>query len=239
MTTRTSDSCCRAGPVRVVVVDDESLVRSGLVMLLGHVPDIEVVAEGADGRDALALAARYAPDVVLMDLRMPGMGGIEATTLLVEQAPDCRVLVLSTLADDRSVGRALQAGAAGFILKDSAPQDLARSIRAVAQGLSVLSPRATDSLVARLPAAGAATDPADDALLLRLSVRERQVMALVGAGLTNAEIGARLDLGEGTVKWYVHQLLAKVRCGNRVQLGILAFRAGLVDRTPLPPDPVG
>ena len=230
--------------IRVLLVDDQQLVRAGLRMLCDSAPDIEVVGEAANGADAVRLTDRLAPDVVVMDLRMPGVDGITATRRLCAADPGRRVVVLTTFDDDDHLYPALAAGACGFLVKDAAPADLLDGIRRAAEGDSPFSPQVLRRLVRRAvtagtpppppadPAAGAAGaagagPPVTGAAVAGLTPRERDVLALVGAGLSNTEIGDRLHLGVTTVKTHVSSLMAKTGSPNRVRLAVLAVRAGL------------
>ncbi|TQM36300.1 LuxR family two component transcriptional regulator [Pseudonocardia cypriaca] len=217
-------------PVDVLIVDDDPLVRAGLTMMLGGTPDIRVVAEAGDGAEVLPLVARYAPDVVLMDIRMPGMDGLAATEALRagERAP--QVIVLTTFDADRHVLRALRAGAAGFLLKDTPPEEIVAAVRMVAQGRPVLSPEVTRRLIARV--ADSDHDRRRERAMARLALlndRERDVAVAVGQGRSNAEIGAVLHLALPTVKTHVSNILTKLDLNNRVQIALLAHDAGLVD----------
>ncbi len=216
------------GPVRVVVVDDDALVRAGLRLILGGDQGVEVVGEAADGLEGLDVVARTRPDVVLMDIRMPRLDGLDATRRLVARGDRTRVLVLTTFDTDDMVLAALREGAAGFLLKDTPPADLVESVRRVAAGQPILSPSVTAQLIA------AVTAPVDDSRagaarerLARLTEREREVAVAVGRGLTNAEIGAELYLGVATVKTHVGQVFAKLEVTNRVQVARCVHDAGL------------
>jgi DNA-binding NarL/FixJ family response regulator len=213
------------GP-RVLVADDHALVRSGIVGLL-EAADVEVVGEAGDGGAAVEAAARLRPDVVLMDIRMPGLDGIEATARVAAATDAPRVLVLTTFDLDEYVYRALQAGASGFLLKDAPPERLVDAVRTVARGESLLAPSLTRRLIERYLAApppGAPTrDPAAD-----LTPREREVWLLIARGMSNQEIGRRLFLSEATVKAHVTRLLAKLGLRDRVQAVVAAYESGLV-----------
>jgi DNA-binding NarL/FixJ family response regulator len=214
--------------IRVLVVDDDALVRSGLVMILGGAPDIEVVGQAANGREGLVSAREHRPDVVLMDIRMPVMNGIEATEHIGSWRRPPKVIVLTTFDADDLVARALGAGASGFLLKDTAPASIIEAIRRVADGDPMLSPSVTTRLIAQLTA-GAAPDRSRVARerLDRLTDREREVAMTVGAGLSNAEIAARLHLSVPTVKAHIGRLFAKLEVDNRVQIAICVHDAGL------------
>ena len=217
--------------IRVLVVDDQSLVRTGFRMILDAEPDIEVVGEAGDGLEALERFRQTRPDVVLMDVRMPRMDGVEATRHLAgpQVAEPARVLVLTTFDLDEHVYDALRAGASGFLLKDVPPEELAAAVRVVAAGEALLAPSITRRLIAdfaRRPAphADGATAPA----LATLTDREREVLVLMARGLSNAEIATSLHLGETTVKTHVGRVLMKLGLRDRVQAVVLAYETGLV-----------
>jgi DNA-binding NarL/FixJ family response regulator len=218
---------------RVLVVDDDPLVRSALTLMLGGQQDLEVVGEAGDGREGVALADRLEPDVVLMDIRMPHLNGLEATRELHSRPRPPRVIVLTTFdADDHVIG-ALGAGADGFLLKDTPPADIIDAIHKVADGEPMLSPSVTRTLLRRLRSDGAdalAADRAEAAerRLERLTERERDVALAVGRGLTNAEIARELYLSVPTVKAHVSRLFEKLHVTNRVQIAICVHDAGLV-----------
>lgn len=210
----------------VLLVDDQAVVRAGLRTMLGAEPDIDVVGEVGDGADVLAAVQALDPDVVLMDVRMPVVDGIEATSRLVASGARGRVCVLTTYALDDYVLGALEAGACGFLLKTDPPERIVVTVRAVGEGDFVLGSEATRLLVARMltfPRRG--PEPAGVA---QLTVREREVLGLVAEGLSNAEIAARLFVGEGTVKTHVARILLKLGVRDRVQVAVLAHRHGLV-----------
>jgi DNA-binding NarL/FixJ family response regulator len=210
---------------RVLVVDDQELVRAGFSLILQRA-GLAVVGEAADGVEALDVAARTEPDVVLMDVRMPRLDGIEATRRLLAARPEARVLALTTFDLDEYVYAAVQAGASGFLLKDVSPEDLVHAVRVVARGDAMLAPALTRRLLDRFTAQPlpGRLPPALDAL----SEREVSVLRLVARGLPNAEIGRQLFLSEATVKTYVSRLLTKLDCRDRVQLAVLAYETGLV-----------
>ncbi|MFF5701724.1 response regulator [Streptomyces sp. NPDC012794] len=214
--------------IRVVIADDEPLIRAGIRMILTSAPDIEVVAEGSNGREAVELALSHAPDVLLLDIQMPVMDGLTALGEVVRAAPAVRALVLTTFGEKENVLRALSQGGAGFLLKDSAPGELIGAVRAAAAGDAYLSPGATRHVVDQL-AAGPAAGRGEEARrrVAELSERERGVLALLGEGLSNADAGRRLHMSEATVKTYVSRILAKLACENRVQAALLARDAGL------------
>jgi DNA-binding NarL/FixJ family response regulator len=206
--------------IRLLLVDDQHLIRAGLRMLCDAEPDLEVVGEAADGREAVTLAARLTPDVVVMDLRMPGVDGITATSRILAARPVTRVLVLTTFGDDDHLYPALTAGACGFLLKDAPPAELLDGIRRAAAGDSPFSREVLGRLVRR--AVHAETDR--PVSVAGLTTREREVLDLVGEGLSNAEIGSRLNVGITTVKTHITALMTKTGCPNRVRLALLAHR---------------
>lgn len=214
--------------VRVLLVDDQPLLRTGFALVLGNEPDLEVVGEAADGEVALRQVEALRPDVVLMDIRMPRMDGIEATRALVARGPLPRVLVLTTFDHDEYVVEALRAGASGFLLKDVPADDLVEAVRVVHRGDAVVAPAVTRRLLDRfaplLPAAATVSAPDTG----RLTDRERDVLLLVARGWSNAEIAAELVVGETTVKTHVSNLLAKLGLRDRVQLVVHAYETGLV-----------
>ncbi|HEV3496396.1 MAG TPA: response regulator transcription factor [Actinomycetes bacterium] len=220
------------GTIGVLVVDDDPLVRAGLAMMLGGTPDIRVVAEAGDGTQVLPMADRHDPDVVLMDIRMPNMDGLAATEALRGRGDAPEVIILTTFDADEHVLRALRAGAAGFVLKDTPPTEIVDAVRRVAQGLPVLSPAVTRRLIARV--AGSNQDRrirARERLAL-LNDREREVAVAVGQGRSNAEISSVLYLSVPTVKTHVSSILTKLDLNNRVQIALLAHDAGLLDDPP-------
>jgi DNA-binding NarL/FixJ family response regulator len=214
--------------IRVLIVDDQSLVRTGFKMILDAEPDIEVVGEAGDGAAAAAMARTLRPDVVLMDVRMPGTDGITATGQVTAELSGTRILILTTFDLDDYVHAGLRAGASGFLLKDVPAPDLVAAIRTVAAGDSVLSPSTTRRLIERFvpllptPAAAAVTDA-----LSALTSREREVFALIAQGRSNREIADTLFLSEGTVKIHVSRLLGKLGLRDRVHAVILAYEAGI------------
>ncbi|GGP87396.1 MULTISPECIES: response regulator [Streptomyces] len=214
--------------IRVVIADDEPLIRAGIRMILTSAPDIEVVAEAANGREAVDLALSHAPAVMLLDIQMPVMDGLTALGELRRAAPEVRALILTTFGEKENVLRALGQGGAGFLLKDSAPGELIGAVRAAAAGDAYLSPGATRHVVDQL-ASGRAAVRGEEARrrVAELSERERGVLALLGEGLSNADAGRRLHMSEATVKTYVSRILAKLGCENRVQAALLARDAGL------------
>ena len=220
-------------PIRVLVCDDQALIRTGYVTIFSAQPDLEVVGEAADGRTAVASAARLRPDVVVMDIKMPGLDGIEATRQLAGPGtePPVKVLVVTTFNLDEYVYQALRAGASGFLLKDSSPADLVNGVRTVAAGESLLAPAVTRQLVGRFAARIRPTDPdapGPESPLATLTPREVEVLKLIAAGLSNAEIAGSLVISPETVKTYVSRILTKLDLRDRVQAVVLAYRTGLV-----------
>jgi DNA-binding NarL/FixJ family response regulator len=211
--------------IRVLLVDDDALVRGGLRMMLAGAPSISVVGEAGDGREVLASVDLHRPDVVLMDIRMPQVDGIAATRLLRGQPSPPAVIVLTTFDADELVLRALRAGAAGFLLKDTAPPEIVRAIELVHAGEGMLSPGVTGRLIALV--AGSGDDRSEEARsrLSRLSAREAEVAAAVGRGASNADIAAELHMSVATVKAHVSRLLAKLDVENRVQIALLVQEA--------------
>jgi DNA-binding NarL/FixJ family response regulator len=213
---------------RVLIVDDEALVRAGLKLILESADDLEVVAEAEDGADVVEAVQRHRPDVVLMDIRMPRLDGLAATTRLQSLPAAPKVVVLTTFDLDDYVFRALQAGASGFLLKDTPPRELVQAVRVVAAGEAMLSPTVTRRLIGHFAADGR-TDRQRTARerLAALTERELEVLAAVGRGLSNAEIGRELYMSEATVKAHVSRVLVKLDATNRVQVAIVAHDAGL------------
>ncbi|MDJ0392448.1 response regulator transcription factor [Rhodococcus sp. G-MC3] len=211
--------------IRLTIIDDQRLVRAGLRMLCESTPDLRVVGEGSNGVEAIRLAAELSPDVILMDLGMPGLGGVEATGQIVASYPRSKVLVLTTFDDDEHLYPALAAGAAGFLVKDTAPEDLLDAIRRTADGEFLFSPQLMRRIVDR--ALAAAPDDSTTAFApVSLTAREHDVLELVSEGLSNQEIGDRLHIGVTTVKSHVSNLMEKTGCDNRVRLAIFAQRTG-------------
>jgi DNA-binding NarL/FixJ family response regulator len=215
--------------IRVAVADDQALVRSGFVVLLKSAPDVEVVGEAANGKEIVDLVRAEQPDVVLMDIRMPEMDGLEATRVIVAGVPATRVLILTTFDLDEYVYGALRAGASGFLLKDTLPDDLLAAVRIVAEGEALLSPRVTKRLIEQfveqgVPEAATAPNPALDTL----TDRENEVLQAVARGLSNAEIADELFMSHATAKTHVSRLLTKLDARDRAQLVMFAYEHGVV-----------
>ncbi|GAA3835688.1 response regulator transcription factor [Streptomyces coacervatus] len=216
--------------IRLLLVDDDPLVRAGLSLMMGGADDIEIVGEAADGAEVEELVDRTRPDVVLMDIRMPSVDGLTATERLRERKDAPQVVVLTTFHADEQVLRALRAGAAGFVLKDTPPAEIVDAVRRVAVGDPVLSPTVTRQLMEH--AVGSGTDIRRTHARVRIDTlndREREVAVAVGRGLSNAEIAAALFMSVATVKTHVSRILAKLDLNNRVQIALLAYDAGLLD----------
>lgn len=222
------DNCAGSGAgsaIRVVLADDEELIRHGVRLILRHADGIEVVGEAANGAEAVSLAAEHRPDVVLLDIRMPVLDGLAAVEPLVALDPAPQVVMLTTFGDEENVTRALRAGATGFLLKDEGPQELIRAVQAAAAGDAVLSPGVTGTVIQRMLSGGGAAAP--DSRVAGLTDREREVLVMLGEGLSNPQIGARLGIGVGTVKTHVRSILEKTGCRGRVQAALLAHQTGL------------
>jgi DNA-binding NarL/FixJ family response regulator len=218
--------------IRVLLCDDQALVRSGFRLILEAREDIEVIGEAEDGVQALELTWRLLPDVVLMDVRMPRLDGVEATRRLVRTGAEARIVILTTFDLDEYVFEALRAGARGFLLKDVQPAQLVEAVRVVARGEALLAPAVTRRLLDRFAHAlpGAAEPP--PARLVELTDREREVLGLLAGGLSNAELAERLVVSETTIKTHVSSILRKLGLRDRVQAVVLAYQAGLVRTTP-------
>ena len=215
--------------LRVLVADDQPLMRAGLRTLLELESDLEVVGEAANGREAIAEVDRLRPDVVLMDVQMPGQNGVEATRTLRTQFRDVRVLILTTFDDERTVFEGLHAGASGYLLKDVSGEELAAAVRTVASGGAVIGPAVAGAVLDRVAGRSAARDRTSERGLLEpLNARELQVLAAVGDGLSNPEIARRLGLAEGTVKNYVSRILQKTGTEDRTQAALRARDLGLI-----------
>jgi len=219
-----------ADPIGVLVCEDQGLVRAGYVTIFATQPDLVVVGEAADGRTAVELARRLRPDVVVMDVRMPVLNGIEATRLLAgpDVAEPVKVLVVTTFNLDEYVFDALRAGASGFLLKDTPPAELIAGVRTVAAGESLLAPAVTRQLIGRFGSRLRAAAPSPDGPTAALTDREREVLKLIAAGLSNAEIAATMMISHETVKTYVSRILTKLGLRDRVQAVVFAHRIGLV-----------
>jgi len=212
--------------IRVLVADDQSMVRAGFRMLLAHEPDIDVVAEASNGLEAVQQAARFDPTVVLMDIRMPELDGLEATRRILAADDRARVLILTTFDLDEYVYEALSAGASGFVLKDDPPEQLIAAIRTVAAGDALLSPGVTKRVIRRF---ARRPRPAPPAGLGELTAREHEVLRLIALGRSNAEIAQELYISEGTVKTHVTHVLQKLDLRDRVQAVVLAYQTGIFD----------
>jgi DNA-binding NarL/FixJ family response regulator len=212
--------------IRVLVADDQSMVRAGFRMLLADEPDIDVVAEASNGFEAVQKAARFDPTVILMDIRMPELDGLEATRRVVQADQSARVLIVTTFDLDEYVYEALRAGASGFVLKDEPPERLIAAVRTVAAGEALLSPAVTKRVIKEFTRLPRAEPPAE---IEELTARELEIFGLIAEGLSNLEIGERLFIGETTVKTHVTHILQKLGLRDRVQAVVLAYRTGLVE----------
>ncbi|MES5819526.1 response regulator transcription factor [Streptomyces sp. RG80] len=217
-----------SSPIRVLIADDQQMVRQGFTVLLNTQPDIDVVGQAVDGLDAVAQVAELAPDVVLMDIRMPELGGIEATRRITEATPEIRVLVLTTFDLDEYVYEALRAGASGFLLKDASADQLAEAVRVVAAGDALLAPGITRRLITEFSRLGDRPRGRLKERVGDLTERETEVLALIAAGLSNAEIAERLVVAEQTVKTHVGRILVKLGLRDRTQAAVFAYESGLV-----------
>ncbi|MFD6097918.1 response regulator [Nocardiopsis flavescens] len=213
--------------IRVLIADDEAMIRAGVRAIVQSDPGIEVVAEAADGREAVDLALSHRPDVALVDIRMPRMDGLAAAAEMRRLVPATAVVVLTTFGEDAYISRALGEGAAGFLLKAGDPRELITGVHAVAEGGAYLSPQVARRVIDRFGGGRPAREAAARTRVEQLTQREREVLALVGTGLSNADIADRLFLVEGTVKSYVSTILNRLGLRNRVQAAILAYEAGL------------
>lgn len=214
--------------IRVLVADDEAMVRRGFRMIIQAEDDMQVVAEAADGEDAVSAALRFSPDVALLDVRMPRLDGIAATRKILAISGPPRVLILTTFSLDEYVYEALRAGASGFLLKNSAPEQLIEAVRVVARGEALLDPAVTRQVIERFTAIPPPASPAASRSLGALTPREREVLILLAGGLSNAEIAAELVLGTGTIKTHVASVLMKLSLRDRTQAVVLAYESGLV-----------
>ncbi|MEV5314521.1 MULTISPECIES: response regulator transcription factor [unclassified Streptomyces] len=217
-----------SGTIRVLIADDQQMVRQGFTVLLNTMPDIEVVGQAVDGLDAVAQVAELAPDVVLMDIRMPELGGIEATRRITAEAQAPRVLVLTTFDLDEYVYEALRAGASGFLLKDASAEQLAEAVRVVAAGDALLAPGITRRLIAEFSRLDGAPRAPLKERVADLTERETEVLALIARGLSNAEIARQLVVAEQTVKTHVGRILVKLGLRDRTQAAVFAYESGLV-----------
>ena len=218
--------------IRILLADDEAMVRAGVGAILANDADIEVVAEAADGREAIDAASRHRPDVILLDIRMPRLDGLGALDELRRVVPEASVVMLTTFFEDEYIATALGAGASGFLLKSGDPRELLAGVRAVADGAAYLSPKVAQRVIAQLgtgPSGRIARVSTAQERVAQLTDREREVLSMVGEGLSNAEIGRRLHLVEGTVKAYVSSVLGRLDARNRVQAAIIAYEAGIID----------
>lgn len=211
--------------IKVLVVDDQTLVRSGISQILDHAPDIEVVGDAADGSEAVEKALRLRPNVVLMDIRMSGMDGLEATGLITDELRDTKVIVLTTFEIDEYVFGAVRAGASGFLLKDIEPDSLRQAVRVVAAGEALLSPSVTRRLIAEF---AQTSGDLDNTPLEDLTPREREVLALVGRGKSNEEIAEELFISAATAKTHINRAMIKLGVHDRAQLVVTAFETGLI-----------
>lgn len=225
--------------IRVLIADDEPMIRAGVRAVLATAADIDVVAEAADGHDAVELVRRHRPAVAVLDIRMPGLNGIDAAAEIRTAVPGTGVIMLTTFGEDDYILQALGGGAAGFLIKSGEPEELLTGVRAVAGGAAYLSPRVAARVVVHLAATGAGTlagrrSAARDRVAA-LTAREREVLALLGAGLSNGQIARRLHVVEGTVKAHVSSLLARLGVDNRAAAAVVAHEAGII--APQPPQP--
>ena len=218
--------------IRVLVADDQSMVRAGFRMLLAGEEDIDVVAEASNGLEAVSKAARFDPTIVLMDIRMPELDGLEATRRILAADPAARILILTTFDLDEYIYEAMRAGASGFVLKDDPPEQLIAAIRTVAAGDALLSPTVTKRVIKHFASSPRPEPPKG---IDELTAREREILRLVADGLSNAEIGEQLYIGETTVKTHVTHILQKLNLRDRVQAVVLAYQTGLFETDALGP----
>lgn len=218
-------------PVRLILADDQPLIRAGLVMVIADIPDIEVIGEAGNGAEAVQLVRDLKPDVVVIDIRMPGMDGIEATRMITKDAGAPHVIVLTTFDDDDNVYSALRAGASGFLVKDMALDDIIAAVRVVANGDALIAPKVTRRLIAEFAARPQQTNAGPPDQIQGITGRELEVLTLIGRGMSNAEIATTLFISGATVKSYVTRLLAKLDARDRVHLVIIAYENGVVATT--------
>ncbi|MFG3111460.1 response regulator [Streptomyces tendae] len=225
--------------IRVLIADDEPMIRAGVRAVLATDPDIDVVAEAADGHDAVELVRRHRPAVAVLDIRMPGVNGIDAAAEIRATVPDTSVIMLTTFGEDDYILEALGGGAAGFLIKSGEPEELVAGVRAVAEGAAYLSPKVAARVVAHLAATGAGAlagrRSAARRRVAELTAREGEVLALLGGGLSNGQIARRLHVVEGTVKAHVSSILARLGVDNRAAAAVVAHEAGIVPPRPSPP----
>ncbi len=214
--------------IRLLLADDEAMIRAGIRAILASDPGLDVVAEAADGREAVDLAISHHPDVALLDIRMPRLDGLAAAAEIRRAAPGVAVVMLTTFGEDDYIAKALDVGASGFLLKSGDPRELIAGLHAVADGAAYLSPKVAQRVITQLAGGRMSRGAAARDRIEGLTEREREVLALVGAGLSNAEIARRLHIVEGTVKAYVSTILTRLGVRNRVQAAIVAYEAGLV-----------
>lgn len=218
--------------VRVVLADDEGLVRAGVRAILTSAADVEVVAEAEDGIQAIEVTRQYRPDVLLLDVQMPNLSGLNAISRIREVAPETAVIVLTTFLEDDYIASALHDGALGFMLKAADPRELIDGVRAVAEGAAYLSPRVARRVIAGLGASRMSREATARRLVEDLTLRERELLGLLAAGLSNAELARRMHLAEGTVKSYISTILNRLGVRNRVQAAIIGHEAGLAPEEP-------
>ncbi|MFD5050061.1 response regulator [Streptomyces tendae] len=225
--------------IRVLIADDEPMIRAGVRAVLATDPDIDVVAEAADGHDAVELVRRHRPAVAVLDIRMPGVNGIDAAAQIRAIVPDTSVIMLTTFGEDDYILEALGGGAAGFLIKSGEPEELVAGVRAVAEGAAYLSPKVAARVVAHLAATGAGAlagrRSAARRRVAELTAREGEVLALLGGGLSNGQIARRLHVVEGTVKAHVSSILARLGVGNRAAAAVVAHEAGIITPRTSPP----
>lgn len=215
--------------IRVLLADDETMMRAGARAILSADPQIEIVAEAANGREAVELVRRHRPDVALLDIQMPQLNGLDATSAILRSNPGTSVIIFTTFSNDDYISRALSEGASGFLLKSGDPRDLIAGVHAVADGAAYLSPEAAHHVIRGLSPSRMSRVSAARERIDRLSTREQEVLTLLGAGLSNAQIARRLHLVEGTIKTHVSSILARLAVSNRVQAAIIAYEAGLIE----------